>query len=90
MVHVMSEERKASDTQSETSEVTNRQGTQPLAGDISDEDLEAEIKILEEQIPMSDDDKFRKKDKKQDEIFEEGADDVKELSEEQLEKDYGI
>ncbi len=81
-----------SDTQSSIKKETNSQGLEPeepLTENITDEDLDREIKILEEQIPKSDDDKFRKKPKK-DEIFEQGADNVSEVSEEELEKDYGL
>ncbi len=83
----MSEEHIASDKKEETNESLEKDiESQPL----TDDDLEAEIKILEEQIPKTDEDKFAKK-KVLSEEFE-GLDDIRmyeDLDDKQKE-DYGL
>lgn len=83
----MSEE-QTDDTQSETNGEINTfaktKDTQPL----TDLDLEREIKILEEAIPKTDQDKFTTREQKEAE-YEEGVDNIEDISEEE-EKNYGI
>lgn len=54
----------------------------------ADIDLQHEIDILEKSLPKTDADKYEKK-QKQDKIFDEGADDIREVDEKDLDK-YGI
>ncbi len=73
-------------SEEQTDKETKSQGLEPVKP-LTDEDLEAEIKVLEEQIPKTDEDKFGKK--ATEEPIDEGADDIRDVADEDIEK-YGI